>query len=271
MMQGLLNRKVVVFGLAFLPGLLFANVNNATALQPGNSSPVVESSASPSPNLAPASNTMPVATKNAADLTQIEQAETAFSAATNEKLASIQVQNNQLQSRVTRLTQALTIMNEQLSAIHMSQLATNKRLIENDSQGAWVNKLTESWQGLLGGVGFKLFSGFFAILLIVLAWRFRPKAKQKTAEAVQTSNEAPADLPEVKTDSADIEEQNEYDFINSHEAVPAKLDLARAYIAMGDHASAEKTLQEVLDKGNEKQRGAAQRMIKEIAIGSPEE
>lgn len=40
-------------------------------------------------------------------------------------------------------------------------------------------------------------------------------------------------------------------------SIPSKLDLARAYIDMGDHSAAKSVLQEVLTKGNEEQRKGA--------------
>lgn len=45
--------------------------------------------------------------------------------------------------------------------------------------------------------------------------------------------------------------------IKEEMSIPSKLDLARAYIDMGDHSAAKSVLQEVLTKGNEEQRKGA--------------
>jgi FimV-like protein len=53
----------------------------------------------------------------------------------------------------------------------------------------------------------------------------------------------------------------EYDFLNSNESVPNKLDLARAYIDMGDFLSAKGILKEVLIKGTEEQQQGANDLL----------
>jgi len=68
-------------------------------------------------------------------------------------------------------------------------------------------------------------------------------------------------------DEDDIED--EYDFINSTEGIPAKLDLARAYIDMDNVDSALTILKEILTEGNEEQKKIAQTLVE--SIKSPEE
>ncbi len=61
-----------------------------------------------------------------------------------------------------------------------------------------------------------------------------------------------------------VEEEDEYDFINSAEGIPAKLNLARAYIEMENRESALKILQEVLAEGNQEHKNLALKLIKYI-------
>ncbi len=68
--------------------------------------------------------------------------------------------------------------------------------------------------------------------------------------------------PNLKTSlQPDIKKSDEYDFMNSRESIPAKLDLARAYIDMGDSASAETALKDVLKNGNKEQRKQARDLL----------
>ncbi len=61
------------------------------------------------------------------------------------------------------------------------------------------------------------------------------------------------------------EEPGEYDFMNTSEAIPAKLDLARAYIAMEDFTAARETLAKILNEGNEEYRREAKALLNKIS------
>jgi FimV-like protein len=56
----------------------------------------------------------------------------------------------------------------------------------------------------------------------------------------------------------------DYDFMASNEAIPAKLDLARAYIAMEDFSAARETLAAVLSGGNPEQCLEAKSLLSKI-------
>lgn len=58
--------------------------------------------------------------------------------------------------------------------------------------------------------------------------------------------------------------ESEYDFMDSKEGIPAKIDLARAYIDMGDKKSACKVLNEIIVKGNTKQQTEAKKLLIQI-------
>jgi len=60
-------------------------------------------------------------------------------------------------------------------------------------------------------------------------------------------------------------EKSDYDFMGTHEAVPAKLDLARSYMAMGNHTDAKAELKIVIQKGNEEQKMIAEALLHKIS------
>ena len=53
-------------------------------------------------------------------------------------------------------------------------------------------------------------------------------------------------------------------FFQGEDAVGTKLDLARAYLDMGDPEGARSMLQEVLNEGNDTQKGEAKRLLADI-------
>ncbi|MBX9586874.1 MAG: hypothetical protein K2X50_06410 [Gammaproteobacteria bacterium] len=70
-------------------------------------------------------------------------------------------------------------------------------------------------------------------------------------------------LPEEEVEIVEVIE-DEYDYLGSQEGVAAKLDLARAYIDMGDSSQAAHVLNEVITHGNEEQRYKARKILADI-------
>lgn len=63
------------------------------------------------------------------------------------------------------------------------------------------------------------------------------------------------------TDQAELEDEEDFDFLLDSDEAATKLDLARAYIDMGDSHGAREILQEVLSEGTEVQRQEAQELL----------
>lgn len=75
-------------------------------------------------------------------------------------------------------------------------------------------------------------------------------------------NDLESDLP--ADESGGLEMDTESGAIGDEEDVDTMLDLARAYIDMGDSESARATLEEVAEAGNDKQRGEAQSLLESV-------
>ncbi|MBT8506726.1 hypothetical protein B1F79_04535 [Coxiella-like endosymbiont of Rhipicephalus sanguineus] len=58
----------------------------------------------------------------------------------------------------------------------------------------------------------------------------------------------------------------EYDYMGSLESIPAKINLARTYIAMEDQGTARRVLKQVLQSGNKEQRKEAEELLKDLPI-----
>ena len=85
-------------------------------------------------------------------------------------------------------------------------------------------------------------------------------------ERLSQSLESPSIEPSFTAeDAAKGDDEPEFDFLSGTDEVATKLDLAQAYIDMGDADGARDILSEVLTEGDEKQRGEAKEMLSNLA------
>ena len=63
---------------------------------------------------------------------------------------------------------------------------------------------------------------------------------------------------------ASLDDDDDLDFLSVDDEVSTKLDLARAYLDMGDQEGAREILQEVLDSGNDEQKSEAEALIQSM-------
>jgi pilus assembly protein FimV len=71
--------------------------------------------------------------------------------------------------------------------------------------------------------------------------------------------------PESLGDFGDLDDELEFDYLAGTDETATKLDLARAYIDMGDHDGARDILDEVVKEGTEGQQQEAQEMLSRLA------
>jgi len=86
-----------------------------------------------------------------------------------------------------------------------------------------------------------------------------PVASEEVAEESVASSSV-ADLEE-----SDLGDDDDFDFLAGADEAATKLDLARAYIEMGDHEGARDILDEVAIEGNEEQKTEARELLKNIS------
>ena len=65
-------------------------------------------------------------------------------------------------------------------------------------------------------------------------------------------------------DEASLGDEDDFDFLSGTDEVATKLDLARAYVDMGDSEGAREILEEVILEGNEEQKSDAQSLLKKL-------
>lgn len=197
----------------------------------------------PTPNtennviIAKASNDAPTEMKTLQQQLLATQSDlTTYKQDSNKRLKTLEQQNALIASQ-------MLVFNERLSGLKNE---FNSKLAAINRNANWPTTWTDylprnktAWWILLG-----------AAFLIVWLWMPPAKKNQSTNKERQE--------PTVSGD-ADLKE--EYDFMNTQEAIPAKLDLARAYINMDDFLSAQQVLKEVLKKGSDSERQQAQQML----------
>src|SRR5262249_44494993 len=149
---------------------------------------------------------------------------------TNNKIVALKQENSKAESRLSGVNRTMRLLEKDIGILSQK---TNARLqgvtpTENKPINEPVRYAT-----LLPNskVGWWIIWG--ATFLIVLLWMPQKPKKVK--------KETPRQEPVVNL-SADNDLKNEYDFLNSQEGMPAKLNLARAYIDMQDYPSAEQVL-----------------------------
>nr|WP_314568310.1 FimV/HubP family polar landmark protein [uncultured Pseudomonas sp.] len=85
-------------------------------------------------------------------------------------------------------------------------------------------------------------------------------------DRLSQSLEHPSIEPSFTAEDAALgDDEPEFDFLSGMDEVATKLDLAQAYIDMGDADGARDILSEVLTEGNESQRGEAKEMLGRLA------
>lgn len=133
----------------------------------------------------------------------------------------------------------------------------------------------------------KLVSGLFILGLLILVWFFwgrsskqvevpkwKPSSDRSHADPHSTTSGAHTATDGIKdltipaqqmvVPLVSVNQEGEYDYIGSVEAIPAKLDLARMYRDMGDLPSAELVLRSIMAQGDDEQFLEASALLEEM-------
>lgn len=89
-------------------------------------------------------------------------------------------------------------------------------------------------------------------------------AAQDEADEIQQAESVEPPVESSQPAAADDEDEDEFDFLSGTDESATKLDLARAYIDMGDQEGARDILNEVIEEGNEQQQQEARDMMGQL-------
>ena len=192
-----------------------------------------------------------------AELTQINQNTLLFQQKVDDRLLELNNKYQLLQQQFKQLTAALSLLNQELvQSRQMGRAGAKAVLPQSDlkltpnTPGTWLQSL----KNRLGPTGLKVLIAGGAMIFVLLVWAVWPRRKEKLKKQEAITS------PEVG-DVFDDDTQNEYDYMGSSESIPAKLDLARTYIAMEDYVAARIALEEVSEGGSEAQKKEAADML----------
>jgi FimV-like protein len=171
----------------------------------------------------------------------LQQDFSSYKQQTDQRLKLLQQQAGVMQIEISQLTALVEMFKQQLSHFNLSN--TNNTAPQHPAP----NNTSPTWQAILPKDKITTLIALLSLILIVWIWM------PSTGKAIYKRQEPKID------DDADTEK--EYDFMNSQEAIPAKLDLARAYIAMEDFGAAKQVLKEVLQQGNSREQLQAKQLL----------
>ncbi|WP_404362387.1 FimV/HubP family polar landmark protein [Marinobacter sp.] len=89
-----------------------------------------------------------------------------------------------------------------------------------------------------------------------------PEGPDVSETAEEKPPARPSESPELQ--ESDLGEEDDFDFLSGTDEAATKLDLARAYVEMGDADGARDILEEVAIEGSEEQKAEAQDMLKNL-------
>ncbi len=163
--------------------------------------------------------------------------------------------NGNDEARIQNLMATNQAMVSAIRAINQNVIVLQQQVMELESAhpsqaSSWLMQIIQNPDF----ISFASFGGV-AVLLLSLGVMIGRKVVKKAESVAALSQKR------VRADVLDDDTKTEYDFMSSDEAIPAKLDLARAYIAMNDEEQARMVLTAVIEKGNQEQRAEALSLI----------
>lgn len=182
-------------------------------------------------------------------VTGLARSQIIFQQQTIESIRNLSVQNRQLASEIQTLYQHVSVLEKQVSTpIASSQLDANLWSFVGIKHLLVVDQWGISQYALLSAL---------LLLVVFLSYRVCFKHK-KVADNVSGSQQLSVN------DEAELEDEGDYDYLQSAEGLGAQLDLARAYIAMKDYSAAENALTLVKRSGDQAQQSAAQSLWEQM-------
>lgn len=186
-----------------------------------------------------------------AELSQLNQNNLLYQQKMDSEFDDLSNKNQLMQEQLQQLTQALSLLNQEV--VQLKQMNEALHQVADKQASAVSSGLTPwliDWKNKLGVSGIIIAAVIIILLLLLVFW---PRRKKMTANPINKAKNTTTDEDDTKV---------EYDYMGSNESIPAKLNLARAYVAMEDYEAARKVLNEVAQSGSDEQQVQAAAMRK---------
>lgn len=202
-----------------------------------------------------------------AQLSTLNQNNLLFEQRTNQQIEQLSNQNKELSDKVKRLREALLLLNQeviQLNKQHLKsayQQPTATHIKRSDVSIAYVGNWLQNLQNYFGPwFNYLIFTVLFALLALLGMLVIMPRRRKSRVNASASKEQS------MTSEDAADDAEGDYNYMQSEEAIPAKLDLARSYLAMEDYQAARDVLAEILKVGTPSQCEAAQSILDNIPL-----
>lgn len=173
----------------------------------------------------------------------LSQTISAFEQQTEQHIGNLNDSNHAIAASIETMTQTISTLQQQVAVLQQA-----------DSKNTTAISTPKTFAEYTGfGAGAIFMIGFGAVLGRVSRRTDRAKSKNITASKTPKMHKMP-------------ETHDEYDFMETAEAIPTLLDLARSYLVMQDIEQAKTILKTVIEKGNAEQRMEAQSLMNKIIV-----
>lgn len=220
------------------------------------------------PKIVPSSVDAETTKELESQLSQINQANVLFQQQTDQRIDVLNQEHTVLQNKLARLGEVLGMLNQEVTQLNQQIQSAQKQILSTSSPAqqqasevSGFHSFADKVEGM-SSTQYVLYAILVLLIVVILLLISR-----RNQPVMQTVSAAPLG---DSVDSGDIDTKDEYDFMGSDEAIPAKLDLARAYLAMEDYKSARKVLTQVVQKGTKEQRAEAKAMLDRIPSSEAE-
>lgn len=233
-------RNIVFLGAMFCSVTIFAftapfatGPAPAQVYQSGNAEPSQSSVATTSPDLNSGSaiiNSAGVETGSAGAIAQLSQSTLAFERHADYRIQNLTDSNHAMSTALRTIEENIMQLQQQIAMMSEAKKTAHTHHVNNTDFMFYLNLV---------------FAGLFLLLSGLMIGKLMTRR-------------APIQITKNVTGGSD------YDFMETAEAIPAKLDLARSYIAMHDFDQARSVLAAVLEKGNSQQRMVAETLLEKM-------
>ena len=179
----------------------------------------------------------------------------------NNNVSDLKQQNFKLSNRVQNLEMIARLLNIEIQSIKKAQAPYQKKLHSNNTiQDNWYQKIYLALANykLTTWITLGILLIVFVLILYFIMTRFFFKEKSRLPENAKVNKKSSEPM------TAEEEEEGEYDYMNTKDAIPAKFDLANAYIQMGNTKEAEQVLHDIIKIGNEQDKDRAKHLLQNI-------
>lgn len=173
----------------------------------------------------------------------------------SDRLMALEIQNTQLQTQITQMKERINLVEERLigNVGNTGNVSNVNNVSEQKTQECFYCKLFKQVAGLKDRIGARSFTIAVSIVIVVFLLLLMRIIFPRRRSCVMN-------YPKDNL----LNKAHDFNPMEGQEGVTAKLNLARAYIEMGNENKAHGVLQDVLIHGNDEEQEEAKALLEKI-------